>query len=253
MYMHRRAHTNTLIIIIHIYVLLCPATYPYIPAHIHIISLYSIIHSSNHLYIHTFTQVLGPAANPSQDFKGDSNVMKVMGAGWTALRLQRLGEWNDEVCARFPRTLELLASLDIPFAVRGVMFARQMAGTGVQPHSDARNFILTMHLGLKVPKDPPGACWMRVAEERKEWEERKALVIDTTFEHETGNESEEDRYVLIIDFWHPELTEAERVALRCVYDLRNKFEGRTAAPSPPLPAKQPSFFDNVAAMFTGGK
>ena len=66
------------------------------------------------------------------------------------------------------------------------MFARQAPGTGVQPHSDARNFILTAHLGLQVPTDPPGACWMRVAAERKRWEEGRVVVIDTTFEHETG-------------------------------------------------------------------
>lgn len=41
----------------------------------------------------------------------------------------------------------MLAELDIPFAVRGVMFAKQAPGTGVQPHSDGRNFILTLHLG----------------------------------------------------------------------------------------------------------
>lgn len=68
-------------------------------------------------------EVLGARQDP-RDFKGDSNVMTVMGAGWTALRLQRLGQWNEEVCARFPKTVALLASLDIPFAVRGVMFAR---------------------------------------------------------------------------------------------------------------------------------
>ena len=38
------------------------------------------------------------------------------------------------------------------------------------------------------------------------------------------NKSEEDRYVVIIDFWHPELTADERTALDFVYDTRNKFE-----------------------------
>lgn len=135
------------------------------------------------------------------------------------------------------------------------MFARQAAGTGVQPHSDGRNFILTAHLGLQIPSQPKGACWMRVAEERKEWEENKVLVIDTTFEHETGNESAQDRYVFIIDFFHPELTEEEKAALRCVYDLRNQFEGRTAVPSTPAPPKiqQQSFMDAVMGMFTGGR
>ena len=40
----------------------------------------------------------------------------------------------------------------------------------------------------------------------------------------TDNTSAEDRYVVIIDFWHPELTEDERTALDFVYDTRNKFE-----------------------------
>lgn len=48
-------------------------------------------------------QVLGEGV-PS-DFKADSNVQAVMGTGWTAMRLQRLGQWNDDVCAIFPRTV----------------------------------------------------------------------------------------------------------------------------------------------------
>jgi len=32
------------------------------------------------------------------------------------------------------------------------------------------------------------------------------------------------RVVLLIDFWHPELTSVEREALQFIYDLRNKFE-----------------------------
>ena len=50
------------------------------------------------------------------------------------------------------------------------------------------------------------------------------LTLDTSFSHSTGNPSTEERHVLIIDFWHPELTEAEKAALEFVYDLRNKFE-----------------------------
>lgn len=49
-------------------------------------------------------------------------------------------------------------------------------------------------------------------------------TLDTSFEHSTGNPTESDRHVLIIDFWHPELTDAERAGLEYVYDLRNSFE-----------------------------
>lgn len=88
-----------------------------------------------------------------QLFSGDSAWQsKVMGTGWSAFRLQRLGVWNTENCAKFPRTYDLLKELNIPLAVRGVCFARQTPGSGVAPHTDGRNFILTSHLGLKIPE-----------------------------------------------------------------------------------------------------
>lgn len=145
---------------------------------------------------------------------------QVMGEGWSAIRLQRLGEWNNENCKEFPKTYELLRSLNIPFAVRGVCFARQAPKSGVKPHSDGRNFILTSHLGLKIPE----GCWIEVGGIRREWEQGKLITIDTSFSHSTENPSDSDRHVLIIDYWHPELTEAEKSALQFVYDLRNKFE-----------------------------
>jgi aspartyl/asparaginyl beta-hydroxylase (cupin superfamily) len=163
-------------------------------------------------------------------FAGDSiQQNEVMGGGWSALRLQRLGEWNTYNCERFPKSYQLLRSLKIPTAVRGVCFARQAPGSGVQPHSDGRNFILTSHLGLKIPE----GCWIQVGDERQEWQEGKLTTVDTSFSHSTGNPSESDRHVLIIDYWHPELTEAERSALDFVYDLRNKFDsGQVASRRP---------------------
>jgi aspartate beta-hydroxylase len=100
--------------------------------------------------------------------------------------------------------------------------------SGVAPHSDGRNFILTAHLGLKIPT----GCWIKVGEDddtrnfvsQRGWEEGKIILLDTSFEHSTGNPTTEDRHVLIIDFWHPELSEAEKAALSFIYDLRNQFE-----------------------------
>jgi len=157
----------------------------------------------------------------SDIFRADSKWQNnVMGAGWSAVRLQRLGVWNENTVKEFPNTYELLRSLNIPLAVRGVCFARQAGGSGVKTHSDGRNFILTHHLGLKIPD----GCWIEVGNERKSWEECKLLTLDTSFTHSTGNPTNNDRYVLIIDFWHPELSESEKTALEFLYDTRNKFE-----------------------------
>ncbi len=144
-----------------------------------------------------------------------------MGEGWTAFRLQRFGNWIESNCELFPETTRILKSLPIPFAMRGVMFAKQKPHSGVQPHSDGRNFILTAHLGLKVPLEK---CWIKVGGIQKSWSSNNVIVFDTSFVHETSNDSDEDRYVMIIDFWHPELTLVERDALTYIYDSRNKFD-----------------------------
>lgn len=59
----------------------------------------------------------------SKQFASDSVWQnQVMGSGWSAIRLQRLGVWNTENCQEFPETYRLLKSLKIPLAVRGVCF-----------------------------------------------------------------------------------------------------------------------------------
>ena len=112
------------------------------------------LEANAHVIIEEFKQNLLVKADDDNSslFSGDSAWQsKVMGTGWSAFRLQRLGVWNVENCAVFPKTYNLLRALDIPLAVRGVCFARQAPGSGVAPHSDGRNFILTSHLGLKIP------------------------------------------------------------------------------------------------------
>jgi len=110
------------------------------------------LEANAHIIMEELQAKLDREAQEQSLFAGDSAWQNnVMGKGWSAFRLQRLGVWNMENCKEFPKTSALMRSLNIPFAVRGVCFARQGAGSGVQPHTDGRNFILTSHLGLKVP------------------------------------------------------------------------------------------------------
>ena len=78
---------------------------------------------------HVMAEELKSVLSEQEAFKGDSQYQGTMGAGWTAFRLQRLGEWNEENIKIFPKTTEIIRSLDIPLAVRGVMFAKQLPGT----------------------------------------------------------------------------------------------------------------------------
>lgn len=95
-------------------------------------------------------------------------------------------------------------------------------GTHVESHYGPTNKKLRCHFPLVVPKNCEEPCaWLRVATERLQLQEGKCIVFDDSFEHEAGNDHPtEPRVVLIIDIWHPELTEEEvRTASNCQLTL----------------------------------
>lgn len=139
------------------------------------------------------------------------------GPDWKTLVLQDRCVWEDTNCKLFPKTVELLRKYSVPSVE--VFFARQEPDTGIKPHTDNTNFILTSHLGLDVPE---GECWMKVGEFKREWMNGRGMIADTSFIHSTANESRtRTRYVLIIRFWHPDLTPEECCALQFLFDALN--------------------------------
>ena len=50
---------------------------------------------------------------------------------------------------------------------------------------------------------------MRVGDEERTLEQGKAIIFDDSFNHEAWYDGKETRINLIIDFWHPNLTDAE--------------------------------------------
>ncbi|CAM9160719.1 unnamed protein product [Choristocarpus tenellus] len=144
-----------------------------------------------------------PAAGDDDNAYGDN---------WRKIVLQDR-QWDSTNCAMFPETTKIVKSLPLPSCE--VCFARQEPMTGVSLHTDNTNFVLTAHLGVDVPD---GKCWIQVGESRKEWQNGKVLVFDASFMHETGNESSTSRVVLLIRFWHPEVTTEEQSALNFIFE-----------------------------------
>lgn len=61
---------------------------------------------------------------------------------------------------------------------------------------------------------------LRVANETRSWVEGKFLIFDDSFEHEVWydksqqqEEKQVNRLLLIVDIWHPDLTEKQRSSL----------------------------------------
>ncbi|CAL1531013.1 unnamed protein product [Lymnaea stagnalis] len=48
------------------------------------------------------------------------------------------------------------------------------------------------------------------------WKQGEFFIFDDSFEHEVWHEGCELRFVLIVDFWHPELTEQQRRQLSAI-------------------------------------
>lgn len=129
---------------------------------------------------------------------------KEYGPTWKTLALQDRGLWDSDNIKLFPKTVQLLRDINVPSCE--VFFAKQEVNTGISPHSDLNNFILTSQLALQVDE---GKAYIQVGSEREYWKVGKAIVFDTSIYHSTRNDGNIDRYVLLIRFWHPSLTSDE--------------------------------------------
>jgi aspartyl/asparaginyl beta-hydroxylase (cupin superfamily) len=66
------------------------------------------------------------------------------------------------------------------------------------------NWMLTLHTALQGPKED--GCGITGNGIRKDWMVGDPAVMDATYCHSTYSESDEDLYLFIVDFWHPDLS-----------------------------------------------
>ena len=136
------------------------------------------------------------------------------GPEWKTLGLQDRSVWDQELAWKeFPQTTKIMVDNNVPSCE--CFFAKQGARSGLKPHSDKNNFIMTCHLALDVPE---GECWIQVGNERYFWKNGETCVFDTSVIHSTENQSDRVRYVLLIRFWHPDLTDDEIQAFKLIFD-----------------------------------
>ncbi|WP_158880155.1 aspartyl/asparaginyl beta-hydroxylase domain-containing protein [Amycolatopsis anabasis] len=128
---------------------------------------------------------------------------------WSAYHFFRLGKRYHENHAACPATSEAIAAVPGIDAAGMAYYSVMAPGTRMKPHCGFSNTRIRCHLGLVVP---PG-CSMTVGGETREWREGECLVFDDSFEHSVQNTSGRYRSVLLLDTWHPDLTEVERRAL----------------------------------------
>lgn len=111
-----------------------------------------------------------------------------------------------------PVTARVLCSMgDAISNPRGnIYFSVLQPGVHVKAHWGPTNTRIRLQLALHVP----AGGTLRVGTETRTWEEGKCLVFDDSWEHEAENPSNRPRSVLIVDVWHPDLSDEQRDALR---------------------------------------
>lgn len=139
---------------------------------------------------------------------------------WTTVQLYHIGQ-RQALADSFPVAVASLRRVaEQPCGM--VFFSTLEPGSRIEPHTGYTNAHLRVHLVIK----PNEGARFRVADEWRAWKDHELLVFDDTFEHEAVNEDDDERVVLLFDIWHPDLSEAERLAFQESMDHLRKARAR---------------------------
>lgn len=138
---------------------------------------------------------------------------------WTVYPFWHMGVDTESLTRRCPRTMAALSTLPglcVAYPWGDAVFSVQGPHSSLRPHCSVDNLRLRCHLGIRIP---PGTG-IRVGSGKRTWQEGRCLLFEDAFEHEVWNHSGERRIVLIVDFWHPDLTPVEIEALTAGFAKR---------------------------------
>lgn len=122
---------------------------------------------------------------------------------WRAFFLKGYGYRMPSNAARAPITAALIEK--VPGLVTA-NFSVMEAGGHIPRHWGMTKGMLTYHLALQAPKERE-KCRMHLEEGETlhvlNWEDGQSFLFDDMFNHEVWNETDEDRYVLLIQIKRP--------------------------------------------------
>lgn len=146
--------------------------------------------------------------------------------GWRTMPIYYKGVLQPSFPAdECPETMRALSKLRL--AGETVAFQRQSPGTGLPRHVDPCSWVLACHLGMVCPDEGPEMAYICVAGQKHYWQDGEVMVFDPSFLHETFNPTSQDRIILNIDIFHPELTDLECNVIRETIRLKKQMFGST--------------------------
>eukprot|EP00924_Labyrinthula_sp_SR-Ha-C_P001242 snap_masked-scaffold_7-processed-gene-18.36-mRNA-1 protein AED:0.26 eAED:0.26 QI:0/-1/0/1/-1/1/1/0/303 len=110
----------------------------------------------------------------------------------------------------------------------------------IRPHHGPTNKKLRIHLPLLVPEEAK-KCFLKVGAETVSFQYGKTILFDDSFLHSAINNTTSDRVCLIVDVYHPELSNQEVKLLRFLEKAKLRKDKRIAEQ---LPSDQ-NFFELI--------
>lgn len=122
---------------------------------------------------------------------------------WAALWFYLCGKRFAQNCDACPETAKAIER--VPRMAGWALFSAVGPGTHIRPHCGITNAKLRLHFSIRTE---PGSR-IRVCDRHYEWRDGDVIVFDDSYEHEVWVNGTRPRIVLMLDFYHPELTEDE--------------------------------------------
>mmetsp|Transcript_14522 Transcript_14522/g.43334 ORF Transcript_14522/g.43334 Transcript_14522/m.43334 type:complete len:351 (+) Transcript_14522:17-1069(+) len=161
---------------------------------------------------------------------------------WNVLYLYLNHKQFDSNCSRFPETVRAINDA-FPRQYSHAFFSALTPGSHIVKHVGPSNRMLRAWLPLCGLE----GFRLRVGDSFIEPKVGEAFVWDHSFEHEAWHNGPETRVVLIVDVWHPDLTDAEVKFLKTLQSCRLRM-GRALVERAGLAqdgAQDPTHFDIV--------
>uniref|UniRef100_A0A7E4VDX4 Asp_Arg_Hydrox domain-containing protein n=1 Tax=Panagrellus redivivus TaxID=6233 RepID=A0A7E4VDX4_PANRE len=146
------------------------------------------------------------------------------GSNWFVFPLLNQGTWNDANLRYCPEVMAILFDLKsiMDKCVFGnIFFSILPPKTKIATHRGPTNIRLRCHFCLETARVKK-ECTLTVGdeggEEKVHWTEREAFVFDDSFPHSVESTTKnEERIALILDLWHPGISENERYRLQRMF------------------------------------
>lgn len=165
-----------------------------------------------------------------QPYRGPSWVSKIKAKDGVGTVGTDSGDWNvfylflhdmkfDENCKKCPKTVEIIEKY-FPRQYNHCFFSAVTPGTHIIKHNGPTNKKLRFHMPLIGVE----GSQLRVGEEIRAQKAGSCYVFDDSFEHEAWHQGATTRITLIVDFWHPDLSDAEVKFLTLLQNSKMRYE-----------------------------